>query len=380
MARRRPRRDGSDAPQLWPASLLSLTCLFGTPAKAQMADDNAVIAAEDAFGTQIDQQSIGLYSQTDARGFNPQEAGNLRIEGLYFDQETLLTNPCLVRETNMRVGIAAQSFSFPSPTGIADLKLRVAGDTPLLSALLTRGPLESETATLEAQLPLAGHALGVDLCAAYYDDFDLDAARNSHGAIYAATATWRPSDNLEVIPFGAFIAGSEREQLPAVYTVGTYPLPLFVQRDLLTQQGTSYGWHQLTAGAVVRSDSENWKFAAGVFLSQERDPRNVNPYFLVQNNAAVDYSLDVVPRAQSESTSGELRLARKFSHGNHTQVVELAARGRSVDRQFGGDQVVDFGTIGLLEQARFTAPPPEFSAVSHDLVHQGDVGLMVEEQ
>jgi len=93
---------------------------------AQRADENAVTAAQDAFGTSIGFQTVGLYSANEARGFSPQQAGNLRIEGLYFDQQTWVTGDCMVRETTMRVGIAAQSYSFPAPTGIADLNPSVA--------------------------------------------------------------------------------------------------------------------------------------------------------------------------------------------------------------------------------------------------------------
>ena len=34
----------------------------------------------DAFGTSIGSESIGLYSQQDARGFSPKDAGNFRID------------------------------------------------------------------------------------------------------------------------------------------------------------------------------------------------------------------------------------------------------------------------------------------------------------
>jgi iron complex outermembrane recepter protein len=65
------------------------TCLaLPGPAFGQRAGENAVTAAQDAFGTSIGFQNVGLYSATDARGFSPQQAGNLRIAGLYFDQQT----------------------------------------------------------------------------------------------------------------------------------------------------------------------------------------------------------------------------------------------------------------------------------------------------
>src|SRR5258707_9120437 len=108
-------------------------------AQAQRADENAVTAASDAFGTVVGTQTIGLYSPTNARGFNPTQAGNLRIEGLYFDQQTQSFNSALFSGSEMRIGIAAQCYGFPSPTGIADYKLRTPGDLPLVSVSAIRG-------------------------------------------------------------------------------------------------------------------------------------------------------------------------------------------------------------------------------------------------
>src|SRR5690348_18033779 len=98
---------------------ITLLCasLAGTDAYAQRAQDNAVTAASDAFGTVVGNQTIGLYSPTNARGFNPTQAQNVRIEGLYFDLQTSQTDPWLFKGTDMRVGIAAQSYAFPSPSG-----------------------------------------------------------------------------------------------------------------------------------------------------------------------------------------------------------------------------------------------------------------------
>jgi iron complex outermembrane recepter protein len=132
----------------------------------QRAQDNAVTSAEDAFGTSIGLQNVGLYSQSDARGFDPQQAGNLRIEGLYFDQQTYATSPCMVRETAMRIGIAAQAYSFPSPTGIADFSLRTPADNPTFSGLVSRGPYSELAIQMEQQVPIHPKTLSADFCGA----------------------------------------------------------------------------------------------------------------------------------------------------------------------------------------------------------------------
>jgi iron complex outermembrane recepter protein len=61
-------------------SLMLLAALLVAPkASAQRADENAVTAAYDAFGNTVGFQTIGLYSPTNARGFSPTQAQNLRI-------------------------------------------------------------------------------------------------------------------------------------------------------------------------------------------------------------------------------------------------------------------------------------------------------------
>jgi hypothetical protein len=54
--------------------------------QAQRTAENAVTQAEDAFGTSIGRETIGLYGASSVRGFSPTRAGNVRIDGLAFDQ------------------------------------------------------------------------------------------------------------------------------------------------------------------------------------------------------------------------------------------------------------------------------------------------------
>ena len=91
----------------------AMTLLVALPAAAQRADDNAVTAASDAFGVTVGLQTIGLYGPLNVRGFNPAQAENLRIEGLYYDQQITSSNPFLFNRSDVKVGIAAQSYSFP---------------------------------------------------------------------------------------------------------------------------------------------------------------------------------------------------------------------------------------------------------------------------
>jgi len=361
--------------------LATLTCLAVPGAAfAQRADENAVTAAQDAFGTTIGFQNVGLYSANDARGFSPQQAGNLRIEGLYFDQQTWVSGDCMVRETTMRVGIAAQSYSFPAPTGIADLSLRTPGDKALLSAILTRGPFDTEAADVETQIPLAERALGVDLCAGYRRNFEVDVFRESHTGVFGATLRWRPTPNTEIVPFWSYEVGGARQIVPVVYTDGIVTLPLYRTRDLGTQDWTTWGWHQTTFGAVVKSTlGDHWMLAAGLFHSLEHDPLTYQPYLTLAKNQTADSVMDVAPPFTADSTSGELRLLRAFTLGVHRQQLQFAVRGRAVEREFGGDVITPLGIIALGSQARFSPPPGTFTLPSRDTTRQLGLGLTFEE-
>jgi len=74
------------------------------------------------------------------RGFSPTRAGNIRIEGLYFDQVWGLTGR-IRRSTTIRVGLSAFGFDFPAPTGIVDYSFRKPDDSAALAALIAAGPL-----------------------------------------------------------------------------------------------------------------------------------------------------------------------------------------------------------------------------------------------
>lgn len=110
-----PRRA---TPTLCPvAGHLALTLalmLAASPASAQRASENVVTTAQDAFGTPIGNDTIGIYSAQEARGFSPRDAGNVRIEGLYFDQQgNVGYGNQLFGSATIRVGLSAQSYPFP---------------------------------------------------------------------------------------------------------------------------------------------------------------------------------------------------------------------------------------------------------------------------
>ena len=62
------------------AGLLTASAMAVPPTWAQRTDDNAVSSADDAFGSSIGDEEVGIYSPYRARGFSPVDAGNVRID------------------------------------------------------------------------------------------------------------------------------------------------------------------------------------------------------------------------------------------------------------------------------------------------------------
>ena len=376
IGRREPRRS---------RALGLLVCIGGchlaAPAAAQYADQNALTAADDAFGTSVGYQTIGLYSSNDARGFNPQQAGNLRIEGLYYDRETWISGTCMVRDSAMRIGIAAQSYSFSSPTGIADLKLHTPGDKPQLSAVVYRGPYEEASALIEGQAPLTERLSG-GVCLTYNKGFNPAEARRAGGTDAGATLRWRPAEGTEIVPFWAYIVGGEHRILPQVYTDAVEPPPLFDARHLASQDFTSLGFRMTNFGVIVRQAlAHDWRVTAGVFRSREHDPRGfVEEYLSLLQNRTADHVLDVVPVFTATATSGELRVARSLTSGTHARTLEFTVRGRSVDRDFGGDALIDYGQVSLESPPPSQTPGYATTVPSVDRTRQLDAGVMYQER
>jgi iron complex outermembrane receptor protein len=343
------------------------------PALAQRANENAVASAQDAFGTSVGSEKVGLYSPATARGFSPVQAGNVRINGLYFDYQTGL-NERLVSGSNVRVGLTAQGYPFPAPTGVADFSLRLPASEPVASVVLGVGPYLGANAEMDSQLPVSetlGLAAGVGVNSEeiYYG--------GDRRQITAATvARWRPSDDLEVIPFWSMQDNRGEEAQPVIFTAGAY-LPARMERRRYfgpewarnESQGFNYG-------LITIWRSGDWTVRAGAFRSVSEGLRTYSPLFL---NATLDGQADrdviVETGRRFASSSGELRVTRELVEGDRLHMIHLMARGRAQDRRNGGGQRFKFGR-GPIEEG-LVVPEPQFTqgVQTTDEVRQLTAGL-----
>src|SRR5918992_246054 len=179
-------------------SVTAILLASATPAWGQRTGENAVASAQDAFGTSVGNERVGLYFPQSARGFSPVQAGNVRINGMYFDYQADL-NQRLVSGSNVRVGLTAQGYPFPAPTGVADFSLRFPGTAVVASMVVGLGPFGGPRVEVDAQLPVTetlGVAAGVGV-----NKEEIYHGGERRVLTAAAGVRWRPADNVEIIPF-----------------------------------------------------------------------------------------------------------------------------------------------------------------------------------
>lgn len=134
--------------------LLTALCCCASAASAQdRTDDNAVTQAADGFGTSVGRETIGIYNANGARGFSPTVAGNLRIEGLYFDPQRPLPG-VLSDSSAVKVGISAQGYPFNAPSGVVDLGLRRPAAKAGASIVLNTDALGTAGVEIDGSLPV----------------------------------------------------------------------------------------------------------------------------------------------------------------------------------------------------------------------------------
>ncbi len=345
-------------------------------AAAQRASDNALAAAEDAFGTSVGNESVGLYGVGSARGFSPVEAGNVRIEGLYFDQKATLGSQ-IVRGSTVRVGVTAQAYAFPAPTGIADFRLRLPGDEVVHSAVVAAGPYDYLSFDLVSQIPLVTGKLGMVAGASVSHDAPREWVADSITWTGGALMHWQPSDIMAVTGFWSRAETHDQEVRPVIYTNGALP-PRFDRSAYFSQEWADMETRDTNFGVLSTiAPNSDWTIRAGMFRSYAAMPENhVLAYRLTQANgtaARVDVLKD--PPSYSGSYSGEVRVSRRFIEGDRAHTVHIAVRARDARRTFGGADTEDLGPGVLAVHEPFPEPTFVFGPQRKDVVKQGTAGI-----
>lgn len=348
-------------------------------ALAQRADDNVTAQSDDAFGRSVGNESVGIYNPGEVRGFSPIDAGNVRVEGLYFDRQTDPTQR-LVEGSAIRVGIAAQSYPFPSPTGIVDYDLRRVGDNRLLSPVLIYGPFGTEGVEADAQIPVMHGQFGIGIGAGIYKSGSPWGGFN-RSTSFAIVPRWIPSERFELRPFFSRFTFRDEEPEPLMFTSGG-ALPPKVRRE--HYYGQSWEQNQAEAfnyGLLGQARLGAWTTRLGLFESiYAPDAEFADLFVDIQPDLSSNELIVAFQGSRFASRSGEFRASRLFEDGDRRHTLFFTARGRIQQRRYGGEVVVDAGPMQLGVGRAIAQPDFEFGSQSRDEVKQGTAGIAYELQ
>lgn len=362
----------------WALGLIAATATGAV--QAQRTDDNAVTAAEDAFGATLGNETIGLYSTKQVRGFSPVDAGNVRMDGVYFDRQGTVP-PRLVEGSTIRVGLSALSYPFPAPTGIVDYRLQKAGDQRVISVVGALNAYGAPALELDAKLPVIPGRLGIAAGVSYAREEYYDGA-DARYLRAGVVPRWRPTENIEILPFWSISRGRDEEVAPTIITAGNHLPPKIERRRHFGQTWSDNEYDSRNYGVLGKARfGDDWALTGGVFRSINNMPSGFAELFVdTTRDGLAREKVIADPRQRSASTSGELRLSRSFREGPRLHVLHLAARGRRLDSEYGGSApALDFGVRPLGEPLPMPEPAAfAFGPRTHDQVRQWTGGLAYE--
>jgi iron complex outermembrane recepter protein len=339
------------------------------PAYSQRADENATTAAEDGFGKSVGSESVGVYANGQVRGFSAYDAGNARIEGIYYNEDGGITD-LLQSGSDIRVGLTAFGQPFPAPTGIVDTELRrVTSDRTIVSVRLNSGEFLGADATVEAAIPVTPN-FGVNTALGYFDDEYPDGA-SAWFVSYGAVARWRPAKDTELTALFSRYDYGDEEQGPTIFSAGAFLPKRIERRVFFGQQWGQWSGHSQNIGGIAKTKLGDWRIEAGLFNSRFTQDDFASAWYDDVDTSGIGTRYMLSGKDQRfASTSGEARIIRDLKDGKRLHRFIASVRGRDVDADFGG---YDLANLGLGE---IGVPDPEpepkriFGALTQDSVKQ----------
>jgi len=341
-----------------PCLLIAGACSTSGTAWAQLADNNAVRQAEDGFGSSVGNEEIGIYNVGSARGFSPLDAGNVRLDGLYFDVRGDLPDGMLAGST-VKVGITAIGTSLLAPSGVAEFALKEIGEKPVTSFGLLLGDYGSQSIEIEGRL---GRRDGLSLVAAGSAAIRSEYADGSddRGWTYALLPRLQIGADSHIKGYFGQSRFSGFEDGPFYYTSGSH-LPPQLPRRLRTQQD----WNQNSGtstqfGALADLGlGSGWKLKAGLFRAQIVIEPGAFEFVdeVTPQMTGVRYAI-LSPQFDARSWSGEGQLVKSLEGGTLRGELAVSVRFRSVRENYGAGELfaLDDQAVALPASGQVTRP------------------------
>jgi iron complex outermembrane receptor protein len=326
-----------------------IAALLASAVQAQQrSGDNAVTQAEDAFGFSVGRESLGIYSAGYARGFSPTSAGNVRVDGLYFDPVFVFSTPAGLPSTltdtiSVKVGLSAQGYPFAAPSGIVDQSLRLPAaknGASIVTNFDSYGSLGTEvdgTLRMSDKLGLAYGLIGS------HTEFPDGTSNYNHTE--SLLADWRPAKGIRVVPFWTLYNDYDDEAGVFFIPDGNFLPKLPKIRHFEGPPWTDFRFVDDTEGLLASASlASNWLLRLGAFRSAHFQKTGYTNLLVDETEVGTgERVLFADPPQKSRALSGELRLTHSIPDGPRLHVINLSLRDRDEHRQFGGSAFLDLG-------------------------------------
>jgi iron complex outermembrane recepter protein len=362
-------------------AIAAAAIITSTAAQAQHASDNPIESADDAFGLTLGLESVGIYSPGYVRGFSPITAGNVRIDGMYFDLQGAPSDR-VVEGSTIHIGVSEIGYPFPAPTGIADYNLRhVGGDTPAATIIANIGPNDSWGISIDGSVPLVDNELvlpigvSTQVSTQSSQDGGYYPGLTSRVSSVGATPQWTPNSKVTVRALADWQQTTSAKTLPEYFPAGDFlPPPIakgYVSQNWAKGQNTTMNLGALLAARL----GDAWSLRAGIFRSTNDSPVSfADLYTDIQPNGQSEHVVVGFPDQITSSTSGELRLSGVYMTGDWRHELIFMARGRDTTANYGGEDAVDLGPVNISTIVQAQEPDFTYSALTLDRAQLWSVG------
>ncbi|MEO1078862.1 MAG: TonB-dependent receptor [Pseudomonadota bacterium] len=342
-------------------------------ANAQRAAENVVRSVSDAFGASVGDETIGLYSTRNVRGFSPTAAGNVRVEGIFIDRASEFSNR-LVSGSTIRAGLAAQGYLLPAPTGIADFSLRRVAATPTQSLIAQRGAYGGVLLAADFQARLREDietAFGVGYEEREVGDGTIDISASAGGNMRFVL-----SPEAELTVFADYVDEIQNQFSQRYFTAGPYEPPRVTPLKRVGQPWVEFSGPRYNVGMLADYRPGDWEYRIGVFRSsRERDLQSGQFFVDVQPDGSARRRAVLGPEPSLLSDSLEARATRRFLEGGRRHSITANVRALQRSREYGGTVGIDLGAAHIDEPEYFERPDVDVGELSRESVEQVTLGL-----
>ncbi len=327
------------------AAFSSVAAALAVDTARSQVNTSVVSQAEDAFGERIGTEQLGLYSESQVRGFSLQNAGNYRVDGHYFVRAAQLPDSVL-DGVSIHVGTSALRTDFPSPSGVVGLRLKKAPPGAAGTSVET-GLRRYETPFVKWDAWYANEERSLSWTGGAYASTDTNYGDGTSGDEYSlgTVPQWR-AGNLTLTGLASWSQRRYSGDYKYANVDEALP-PRFRGADLYGPPWARAESQTINAGVAADWASEGWRVRGSVFLSDYDQPWA--DFSILETDASLRARATgfLVQGQTARSISSELSVARQFEIGRSTHRFYGAVRHRESDSLSTGGERFDLGSVDL---------------------------------